>query len=172
MAESLRVDRGIRRIEVNDEGEYLEITLNDPTFFSRFADFLKWLESSQTELESWDKEYRGKYEIAEGQEQDADIIDVEAISEYANKHVDLCKETCIQLDQLFGTDSCRKVFGNMLPDEYCISDFLEKLTPIMQRMAKERDEKIQLRYDGKRKGARSIPYNRQQRRSKKYRKNG
>ncbi len=35
--DSIRVDSGIKKIEVNDAGEYIEIPTGDASFFERFA---------------------------------------------------------------------------------------------------------------------------------------
>ena len=131
MAESIRVDRGIKRIDVNDEGGYIEVTLNDPNFFSNFAQLLKWISDKQEETEKNVEEV--KETVQQGE--DLENIDLEKITIFAQRHVDFCRETCERLDMLFGRDCCRKVFGEMLPDEQCIADFLDQITPIIQRMA-------------------------------------
>ena len=42
----LRVDNGLRKIGVNDKGDYLEISINDSSVFDRFADLMTWLQES------------------------------------------------------------------------------------------------------------------------------
>ena len=42
----LRVDNGLRKIGVNDKGDYLEISINDSSVFDRFADLMTWLQIS------------------------------------------------------------------------------------------------------------------------------
>ena len=59
----------------------------------------------------------------------------------------LYEDTGAQLDAIFGPHTCDKVFGaDVTPDEAMVSDFLDQLTPIMQKIADERGEKIRLRY--------------------------
>lgn len=42
-AASLRVDSGVKRIEVNDNGDYIAVNISDNSFFKRFDDFVAWL---------------------------------------------------------------------------------------------------------------------------------
>lgn len=143
----IRVDRGIEKIEVNDNGEYIEVTLNDPTFFERFGNFLKWLQNKQEELEKKEK-------VAPVQpEEQTEEVDIDRIIELSKERIEICRESCKALDGLFGEGCCRKVFGDMLPDENCIADFIEQITPILQGMAKKRNEQIELRYNRNRKAA-------------------
>ena len=39
-AASLRVDSGVKRIEVNDNGDYIAVNISDNSFFKRFDDFV------------------------------------------------------------------------------------------------------------------------------------
>lgn len=152
---SLRVDQGIRRIEVNDDGECIEVSLNDPTFFERFASFIGWLEKEQKEFEEWSGRFRETYQDLVIEDLEGKHINASALEELAAKKVELCRNICGRLDVLFGEDCCRKVFGSILPDENSIADFIEQITPILQKLADERNESIKLKYDRNRKGARS-----------------
>lgn len=153
---SLRVDRGIRRIEVNEEGECIEVSLNDSAFFEKFAAFLKWLEIQQNEFETWSQQFQETYRQLVIRQDEEEKLNVPALEQLAAKKVELSKGICGRLDQLFGEGCCSKVFGPVVPDENSIAEFLEQLTPILQKLVEERNEKIQLRYDRNRKGARSL----------------
>ncbi len=60
------------------------------------------------------------------------------------------------LDGLFGEGCCRKVFiGVETPGIELIGDFFEAITPLMQKFADERRDRISLMYNGRRKGAKS-----------------
>ena len=69
-----------------------------------------------------------------------------------HKRTELFTECCKKMDEVFGEGCCRKVFGNIIPDELPIMDFFEQMTPIMQRMAAERGEKLKTKYSRNRKG--------------------
>lgn len=45
--EKLRVDNGVRTIEVNDAGEYLEIRLGDIDFLNRFSGLFRWAQEEE-----------------------------------------------------------------------------------------------------------------------------
>ena len=59
------------------------------------------------------------------------------------------------LDLLFGEGCCRKVFGNIVPDDLLIMDFLEQLTPVIEDLGRERNKKLSGKYSRGRKGANS-----------------
>ena len=85
----LRVDNGIRKIGVNDNGDYIEISINDSSIFDRFAD-------------QFQRDGAGK-----------DTTDPEVIREYTGKRTETYRECCGRLDAIFGEGCCRKVFGDV-----------------------------------------------------------
>ena len=156
--EKLRVGNGIKKIEVNDDGEYIEIPISDTGFFERYAAILKFFEQKQKDIEKEFAEislkYQSQSEDVEGVEEEKVNIDkaIEQISLYSN----LCKDICEQLNNLFGADCCRKVFvGVENPGIELIGDFFEQITPILQKFSEERNNKINLKYNKHRKGANS-----------------
>ena len=50
-ATSLRVDSGVKRIEVNDNGDYIAVNISDNSFFKRFDDFVAWLNAKNEEAD-------------------------------------------------------------------------------------------------------------------------
>lgn len=140
----LQVDNGLRKIKVNDEGEYIEVSVNDSTFFDRFADLLVWISDKEKELEQY------------GEDHKTDTLeDMEVIREVVRKRTETYQECCQRLDMLFGEGCCRKVFGDIVPDDLLIMDFLEQVTPVIEELGKERNKKLSLRYSRSRKGAAS-----------------
>ena len=158
--DSLRVDSGIKNIEVNDQGEYIPIPISDTTFYERFGEILKYFDNKQTDIERQAKELSEKYPEAEKtgtDEAEAIDLNVDMIIDVTRMYSDLCKDVCIQLDKLFGEGCCRKVFfGVASPGIELIGDFFEKITPLLQKYADERNAKFNLKYSRKRKGARSV----------------
>ena len=147
--DSLRVSSGIKNIEVNDSGEYISIPVNDAAFFNRYAEVLKNFE--QKEIEYGRRADGLKEKHKDKSEGSTDII-ADIISLYA----DLCRDTCAELDRLFGEGSCRKIFPDVeCPNEVLIGEFFEQITPLLNQYSKERNEKINLMYNRNRKGARS-----------------
>ena len=56
----LRVDNGLRKICVNDKGDYLEISINDSSVFDRFADLMTWLQEKEKDLNQFQKDHAGE----------------------------------------------------------------------------------------------------------------
>lgn len=47
--DKLRVDSGIKNIEVNDNGDYISIPISDTAFYERFGALIKNFEKKQSE---------------------------------------------------------------------------------------------------------------------------
>lgn len=144
---SINVDNGIRRVKVNESGEFIQFSINDSTFFDRFAEFLLWIEGKEKELEQFGEDNK-----------DADVRNTSVINMLVKKRTETYRECCKRLDILFGEGCCRKVFGSdIVPDDLLISDFIEQITPIIEELGKQRNEKLSLKYSRNRKGANSQP---------------
>lgn len=146
--DSLRVDSGTKVIEVNDAGECICIPVGDASFFERFGRVIKSFEEKQGEYEKRAQELSEKYKDKPD--------DADAIADSIQLYLEICRDTCAELDRLFGEGCCKKVFvGVDNPGVELIGEFLEQLTPLLQKYAQERNEKISLKYNRRRKGAES-----------------
>ena len=146
--EKLRIECDVREIEVNDDGECIYIPMDDNTFFKRVDNFLNWLEERQATLEK-EEESRPKLK------NDTPEAKFDMIKEAVELQARLSEEVCTELDKLFGEGCCRKVFvGVQSPSIILIWDFLDQLMPYLQKFARERNEKINLKYNKNRKAAR------------------
>ena len=147
--DSLRVDSGIKNIEVNDNGDYISIPISDTSFYERFGTLIKCFESKQAEIEQRVKELSERHK--DKLDDDTDMI-VGSIERYSR----FCQDVCTELDKLFGDGCCRKVFvGIETPGIELIGDFFEQITPLINQYARERNERINLKYNRNRKGAQS-----------------
>lgn len=139
---SLRVDSGIRKIEVNDAGEYIEVSVNDAGLMARFAEMVDNLDAKLPELEAFDKEIEEQYK---------DITDVKqkakAYAEVSKKQAEVYSYCMEELDRVFGKGTCRKVFGeNVIADDFMILSFLDQMKPILMNIQRERADKIKGKY--------------------------
>lgn len=151
----LSINSGVKTIEVNDNGDYISIPMNDGAFYGRFKDFLAWLDAKQADMQKAPETAPQSATDAAEQGEDKPI-DIGALSSALDTYTGLCKEICERLDALFGAGCCRKVFpGVEIPDFVLIDDFLEQITPILAEFAQERNERINLKYNSRRKGANS-----------------
>lgn len=147
--DKLRVDSGIKNIEVNDNGDYISIPISDAAFYERFGMLMKNFEKKQAEIEKEVVALSEKHKEKPNNDTDAIIDSIQLYSE-------LCKYTCAELDKLFGEGCCRKVFlGIQNPSVELIGDFFEKITPLLNQYVQERNQRINLIYNRNRKGARS-----------------
>ena len=147
--DKLRVDSGIKNIEVNDAGDYISIPISDAAFYERFCALLKNFEQKQIEIEQKAKDLSEKHK-------DKPDNDVNSIMDGIQLYAELCRYTCTELDNLFGEGCCQKVFvGAQNPSVELIGDFFEQITPLLNQYAQERNQKINLMYSRNRKGARS-----------------
>lgn len=143
--DKLRVDSGIKTIEVNDNGDCIGIPISDSTFYERFAALLKNFEKKQIEIEQQGKELSEKHK--DKPDDGVDMI-VDVFGLYKN----LCKDVCAELDKLFGEGCCQKVFvGVEVPSVELIGDFFEQIVPLLNQYVKERNQKINLMYNRNRK---------------------
>lgn len=146
--DSLRVNNGIKTIEVNDAGECISIPISDASFFKRFGDMINNFEKKKMEIDQQGKELSEKHK--DKPDNDADMI-IDTINLYSN----LCKDICSEIDKLFGEGCCRKVFYSIeIPSVELIGDFFDQIVPLIQKYANERNQKINLMYNRNRKGAR------------------
>jgi len=131
----IRVNSGIA-IEVNDAGDTITINAEDQSFIDRFYGMIEKLQEMTKEMEASEMEKKG--------ERDSLKIMIERT-----------REIMKDIDDLFGADSCKKVFGDIVPSAYLIADFFDQLTPIAEKYIGERRKIIENRYSRRRKGARS-----------------
>ena len=45
--DTLHIDNGFKKIQVNDEGECIEFSIVDNDFFGRFSELVKWIEGQE-----------------------------------------------------------------------------------------------------------------------------
>lgn len=158
--DSLRVNNRIKQIEVNDAGECISIPISDTAFYERFANLMKYFDEKQADIDRRVAELSAKYPDGGNAEksddgEDAGRLNVDKLVDEVALYSELCMDICGKLDELFGEGCCRKVFvGIQSPGMELIMDFFEQITPLLNKFAKERGERINLKYNRNRKGAR------------------
>lgn len=149
--DSLRIDNGLKKIEVNDEGECIEFSVTDSGFFKGFSDLLQWFNKQETRKEIEEVEKQAENVVSENEKN----INYEALDNIIKIREKISKEACDKIDAIFGSESSRKIFGGITPDLFSIADFFEKITPFIEKYAKERNQTISKKYNKNRKGAKS-----------------
>lgn len=133
----IRVSTGIT-IEVNDNGDTIVARIDDARFVNGFYDMLTAMENMEKEVES------------------VQIEDERERLDYITRKI---KEIMGMIDELFGDDTCEKVFCGAIPNVYAITDFFEQLVPIFEEHASVRQKKISEKYNRNRKGSKPYYHN-------------
>ena len=149
--DSLRIDNGTKKIEVNDAGEYIEFSIVNNDFFRAFFDLLRWFDEQENRKEIAEIEEQKDKVVSE----DGEKINYDAANNVLDISDKISKEACEKIDNIFGEEASRKIFGNILPDMYMIADFFEKISPLIEKYQKERSQNIDKKYSKNRKGAKS-----------------
>lgn len=149
--DSLRIDNGLKKIEVNDAGEYIEFSVVNNDFFRGFSELMKWFDEKNVQHEISEIQKQEEEVVSEN----ADEINHEALNNVIDIREKISKEVCEKIDAIFGTEASRKIFGGIVPDMFSIAEFFEKIAPFIEKYAKERNQTINKKYNKNRKGAKS-----------------
>lgn len=137
----IRVNTGAKKIEVNDNGDYIILNFADHNFPNRFFDMLDTVQCIAKEAEGKEKELREKYE-------DGSLEQMRALSAF---DCEIHREIAIQVDAVFGPGTCAKVFGEIVPGVELFDDFFSQLIPYFQEFGKERAQRLS-KYSAERTG--------------------
>ena len=120
----IRVNSGNIKVEVNDNGDFI-VLRKDMNFINKVNSFINGLDSIKADYDN----------------------KIQAIDEndpgYEDKVIDclyaLHKELHDGIDFLFGTDTCKKVFGegveDVIPTFDGVIDFFEQVSPYISKLA-------------------------------------
>lgn len=133
--EKIRVTTGIE-VEVNNHGDTITINAEDQNFSEQFYTLLDSMNKVQ------------EYVNTDGFKR---LDERKQLGEMISKTKGIMQE----IDNLFGVDTCKKVFGNIVPSPYVLALFFDQLVPLVNRYANERQQKIAQMYSRNRKGGRS-----------------
>lgn len=136
--EDIRVLRGTP-IVVNDEGETIIMNAEDQQFIEKFYGLINRLDDIEKDMQS-------------------PAVKQKSDHEQLKLMIELTKEIMAEIDAMFGAESCRKIFGDIVPNPYLIADFFEQLQPIAEKYVDARQKDIAKKYNNKRKGARTSKY--------------
>ena len=125
----IRINTGTVKIEVNDDGEFIVLPLGDDTFIRRFYDLLEKAEAKAGDID---------------ENQDV-VSQLDAIIAFD-------KEMVAAIDDLIGRDTCRKVFGDILPGAELFLVFLAELAPYIEKHRETVDSRIN-KYNPQRTGS-------------------
>lgn len=129
-------------VQVNDQGDTIICNFGSQEFYAGFTDLVENLEKIQHYVS--EGEFKAKPER-------------EQLQIMINKTRDIMHN----IDEVFGADTCKKVFGDITPNPFMIADFFDQIGPIAEKYANGRTKELYEKYNRGRKGnASQIPYNR------------
>lgn len=134
---------GLYKIELNDMGDYIEISTADTVIFDRFVETYRQIVNAAKDLPRRYREIE-KVRVIPGHEN--------KMVEKIRANVRFCEESAEKIDLVFGQGTLKKYFREhyeKIPDfmpgtEYFI-DFYEQMAPVLEnlfgRKVDERDKK-------------------------------
>lgn len=137
--DSIRIRSAAKVIEVNDAGETITLNFGDQDFPNRFFAMLDRVQARATQAEQEEKAIRSS------KDQD------EAARALAAFSADLHRFIMAEVDGVFGANTCRKVFGDIVPGVELFDEFFTALMPYFEQYGKERAQRLQ-KYSAQRSG--------------------
>lgn len=138
----IKIDTGIREIEVNDNGDTIKIRTADTAFQNKIFELTAWVQAQKDGYERLNDELS------------TNIGNTDRFLEILHEINAVPEQAAARIDGLFGAGSCMKIFGTTTPDILLVLDFLNQLLPIfedaMADRAKQRTAEIKNKYNIKR----------------------
>ena len=128
--EKIRLQRNIKRIEVNDDGEFITLDFDDLNLPYKFYGMIKRFEKDRAEFAA---ELAEKLKNGSAEENAAELI-------AAERRLNLYLLDAV--DEVFGKGTCRKVYGDILPPVEMHLQFFDALRPYFEDEAKRRQAKM------------------------------
>lgn len=123
----IRVNTGVVKVDVNDDGEYITLNFGDHDFANKFYGLQDKVQAMSAQMSTEEAEAREKYKDNPS-EQNKAVADVS---------LKFHKQLKGDIDAVFGEDTCRKVFGDIVPWAYMYKDFFDQLAPYFEQFAKD-----------------------------------
>lgn len=128
----IRVNTGAKRIEVNDNGDYIVLDFGDNSLPDRFFAMVDRVQERAKESVPEAEKIETEYE--KGSE--AYIRAGAALMRKVHENI------MAEVDGFFGPGTCKKVFGDIVPGIELYDDFFNQLTPYFEQAAKERAQRM------------------------------
>lgn len=146
--EEIKLSSGIKKIAIKDEdGDLITVitvdTANADTA-KKFAGVIDKLNNISQNCEKEATEWRNNHK---------DDINVDAALELNSIRVKYLNQITESIDGLFGEDAMKQIYGDIVPDELAIVEFVEQVIPVMNKLFNKRFEQVQNKYNIKRRGA-------------------
>ena len=138
--DKIRITRNIKRIEVNDNGEFITLDFDDLNLPYRYYGMINRLEMDRVKF------------AQELQEKLRDKTGMDSAEELVNAERELNIYFRDAIDEVFGEGTCRKVYGDILPSIDMHLQFFDAIRPYFEEEAQRRRQKMN-KYSAKRSGS-------------------
>lgn len=156
--EEIKLSSGVKKIAIKDEdGDLITVitvdTANADTA-KKFAGIIDKLNNISQNCEKEAAEWRNNHKDNMNVDDiNVDDINVDAALEVNSIRVKYLKQITESIDGLFGEDAMKQIYGDIVPDELAIVEFVEQVIPVMNKLFNKRFEQVQNRYNVRRRGA-------------------
>jgi len=144
-------------IIVNDYDDAIYIDINDTTFVNKVINLYQWFDRAKKRALELSDDYEKAITdlgVTDIDEKEPPIEVLETYKEYNAKVINLHKEICEQFDLVFGDGTMRKYFRKLyeaygdsfVPDDRCINDFVDEITPVLEQLFEVRRGNIKNNY--------------------------
>ncbi len=165
---SSQQEENLAKVFLNSDDDYIYINEKDATIFDRFAAFMKWLEEKEADIRKKEEEYEkrfGKDIVKVGEDGEVEDVNADAFVQFSRLRTETYKESAGRIDDIFGEGTLRKYFRkfyevnpDFVPDDECLYDFIEEMTPILNELFADRSKRLALKYNRDRKGGKRSRY--------------
>lgn len=128
----IRVNTGAKKIEVNDNGDYIVLNFSDSSFVDRFFAMYDRIKNRADEAVPQAEEIDAKYQASSEEHTRA------AAALYRKLHEDIMED----VDGFFGPGTCKKVFGDIVPGIELYDEFFRQLMPYFKEFGQERAQRM------------------------------
>lgn len=137
--DKIRIQRNVKRIEVNDNGEFITLDFDDLNLPYHYYGMLKKFEKDRAKFTN---------ELAEKlKDKPKDICTEELVN--AERELNIYFHDAV--DEVFGEGTCRKVYGDILPSFEMHMQFFDALRPYFEEETKHRQARMN-KYSARRMG--------------------
>lgn len=137
--EKIRLQRNIKRIEVNDDGEFITLDFDDLNLPYRYYGMIRRFEKDRAEFAA---KLAEKLKDGSPEENNDELINAE-------RELNIYLRDAV--DKVFGEGTCRKVYGDILPSVEMHLQFFEALRPYFEEEGKRRQSRMN-KYSARRMG--------------------
>lgn len=128
----IRVATGAKRVEVNDDGDYIVLDFSDNSLPDRFFAMVDHVQDLANDAMPEAEKIEAQHEKGS----DGYMRATAAL--WRKVHEDIM----IEVDGFFGQGTCKKVFGDIVPGIELYDDFFNQLMPYFEQAGKERAQRM------------------------------